>query len=106
MMGLGIDLQQVLAQSHATERVQQIQQQHPDMQQRYFELQQGEERKLRHEQVEQSEDVEKTLIRDRQQRSKKRREAGAQGKKDEKDIAGAENDGSASGQGGLVDIKV
>jgi len=105
-MGLGIDLQQVLVQTHATERVQQIQQQHPDMQQRYFELQQGEERKLRHEQVEQSEDAEKTLIRDRQHQSGQRREAGAQGKKDEKDLSGAEKDESASGQGGLVDIKV
>lgn len=105
-MGTGIDLRQVLAQTNATERVQQIQQQHPDMQQRYFALQQGEERKLRHEQVEQSEDTEKTLIRDRQQRSKQRKEAGAQENKDEKDLTGAQKDGSASGQGGLVDIKV
>lgn len=105
-MGLGIDLQQVLAQTNAAERVQQIQQQHPDMQQRYFELQQGEERKLRNEQVEQTEDPEKTLIRERQQRSKQRREAEAQGKRDERDLSGAEKDGSEAGQGALVDIKV
>ncbi|MBN1613653.1 MAG: hypothetical protein JW950_04215 [Deltaproteobacteria bacterium] len=105
-MGVGIDLQQVLAQTNAAERVQQVQQQHPDMQQRYFELQQGVERKQRNEQVELTEDAEKALIRERQKRSKERREADTQSKGEEQDQAGSEKDGSEAGHGTLVDIKV
>ena len=40
-----IDVQQVLLQTNSLERVQQTQQQHPDVQQRYFEDQLSKERK-------------------------------------------------------------
>ncbi len=46
-----IDAQQSILQSHQMEKVQNVQQQHADMQQRYFNLQLTEERRLQREKV-------------------------------------------------------
>ena len=46
-----IDIQHVLVQSNSMERVQQTQQQHPDQQQRYLDIQGKEEKKLSKEMV-------------------------------------------------------
>ena len=40
-----IDRQQSILQSNVTERIQQVQQQHPDQQQRYFDIQLSQERR-------------------------------------------------------------
>lgn len=68
-----VDLQQVLMLSNSMERVQQAQQQHPDMQQRYFGVQLSEERKLRQEQVKDTEETERARIREKEEEERKRR---------------------------------
>lgn len=69
-----VDLQQVLMQSNSVERVQQAQQQHPDIQQRYFDVQLNEERKLRQEQVKDTEETERARIREKEEQERRRRE--------------------------------
>ncbi len=69
-----VDLQQVLMQSNSVERVQQVQQQHPDIQQRYFDAQLSEERKLRQEQVKDTEETERARIREKEEQERRRRE--------------------------------
>ncbi len=58
----GIDVKQVFLQTNSVEKVQQTQQQHPDMQQRYLEIQLGEEKKVQKEHVNYSEEAEKSRI--------------------------------------------
>jgi len=69
-----VDLQQVLMQSNSVERVQQAQQQQPDIQQRYFDVQLNEERKLRQEQVKDTEETERARIREKEEQERRRRE--------------------------------
>jgi hypothetical protein len=59
-----IDAQQSIIQSHSMEKVQQVQQQHGDMQQRYFNLQLTEERRLQKEKVKDLQQKETAAIRD------------------------------------------
>jgi len=58
----GIDVKQVFLQTNSVEKVQQTQQQHPDMQQRYLEIQLNEEKKVQKEQVNYSGEAEKARI--------------------------------------------
>lgn len=71
-----IDMQQVILQSNAVERVQQVQQRHPDMQQKYFSAELNKERQEQQEKVGQSVENEQIRLqteKDRQER--KRRQA-------------------------------
>lgn len=71
-----IDAQQSILQSHQMEKVQNVQQQHADMQQRYFNLQLTEERRLQKEKVKDLEHKEAThAIKDTFDREEKKREA-------------------------------
>lgn len=56
--------QQSILQSNIVERIQQTQQQHPDMQQRYFEIQLREERKKMLQKVKDSEEPQRARIND------------------------------------------
>ncbi|OPY90874.1 MAG: hypothetical protein A4E73_02279 [Syntrophaceae bacterium PtaU1.Bin231] len=67
-----VDMQQVLLQSHTSEKVQQTLQQHPDRQQRYFELHLQEEKKLLKEKVQDPEEVERAIIHEREERDGRR----------------------------------
>ncbi|MCU0581582.1 MAG: hypothetical protein MUF26_03890 [Syntrophales bacterium] len=70
-----IDAQQSILQSHQMEKVQNVQQQHADMQQRYFNLQLTEERRLQKEKVKDLEQKEAShAIKDTFNREEKRRE--------------------------------
>jgi hypothetical protein len=100
-----IDAQQVILQSNMAERVQQIQQQNPDMQQRYFALQLSEEDRLLREKVKQSEESEKTIIREKQEQKDSQKD------KDKKDKNNAEmlavnEEGEPAEEGGHINIKV
>lgn len=101
------DIQQILVQSNSIERVQQAQQQHPDMQQRYFSVQLSEERKLLKETVKNTEEAEKSRIKSREEeeRRQKRAKAGEEhpGKMGKKHEKGPSDDVE---QGALIDIKV
>jgi hypothetical protein len=99
-----IDAQQSIIQMHPAEKVQQIQQQHGDMQQRYFQMQLSEEDRILREKVKQSDESEKAIIREKEEQKDQR-----QGK----DNHNQENAGSLSteedelaGEGGHINIKV
>jgi hypothetical protein len=102
-----VDLQQILTQSNSMERVQQTQQQHPDMQQRYFSVQLSEERKILKEAVKNAEETEKSKIRgeeEKERRQKKMKsDAESAGKMEMKQEPENLDDVE---QGGLIDIKV
>lgn len=102
-----IDAQQVILQSNATERVQQTQQQHQDMQQRYFELQLSEEQRLLKEKVKNTKESEEARIKEEQER--KRQMAGEHRQKEhqEKKSPAPEDLGEDEPeQGGHINIKV
>jgi hypothetical protein len=89
------------------ERVQQTQQQHPDMQQRYFSVQLSEERKHLKETVKSSEETEKSKIKDEEEKERRQKktksEAESTGKMEMKQESPDPDDVE---QGGLIDIKV
>lgn len=100
-----VDVKQVLLQTHSMEKVQQTQQQHPDMQQRYLDIQLTEERKLLQETVDHPGDTEETRIRKKKEREEKRRAAGGRREKGRK--ARPEPGDNADGpQGTHIDIRV
>ncbi|NTW17619.1 MAG: hypothetical protein HGA41_09235 [Syntrophaceae bacterium] len=89
------------------ERVQQAQQQHPDMQQRYFNVQLSEERKLLKETVKNTEEAEKSRIKSKEEEEKRQKKAKAEENRPEK--MGTKHEKGASDeveQGALIDIKV
>lgn len=71
-MPRGIDVKQVFLQTNSVERVQQTQQQHPDMQQRYLEIQISEEKKAQKENVNYSEETEKARIGQKKEEEKRK----------------------------------
>jgi hypothetical protein len=101
-----IQKQQSILQSSMAERIQQVQQQHPDMQQRYFEIQLREERKKMLQKVKNTEDAEGVTIREEEGR---KRQADDHGEKepeatepDQQTTADSED----SDQHSHVDVKV
>jgi hypothetical protein len=65
-----IEMNQGIMQAHATEKIQKIQQQHPDMQQRYFSLQLQEEHKRQREKVSDAEEAKKKIIDAQQEKNR------------------------------------
>jgi hypothetical protein len=59
-----VDVQQVLLQTNSVERVQQVQQQHPDVQQRYFEDRLSRQRKEHREKVNKAKEAESLIVGD------------------------------------------
>ncbi len=102
-----VDLQQVLMQSNSVERVQQAQQQHPDIQQRYFDVQLNEERKLRQEQVKDTEETERARIREKEEQERRRREKDNQKMaEDGRTVDYQEDNLCVAGDERRVDIKI
>ncbi|MBN2516009.1 MAG: hypothetical protein JXC33_08250 [Deltaproteobacteria bacterium] len=102
-----VDIQQVLLQLNSIERVQQVQQQHPDVQQRYFEDQLSKEKKEVKEKVQQSEELEYVLIREEERRGKREEKHGK--RTTGSDVQGTDDgdsERSVDELGGKVDIKV
>ncbi|MBN1547900.1 MAG: hypothetical protein JW902_14715 [Syntrophaceae bacterium] len=101
-----IDAQQSILQSSPMEKVQQVQQQHTDMQQRYFKLQLTEERRLQKEKVKDLEQKETTAIRDSFEREQNKREMRDQNdNKDENVPSFEENLDDEPPPGMHIDIK-
>ena len=65
-----IEKQQSILQTSMAERIQHIQQQHPDMQQRYFGIQLQEDRKKMLQKVKIREDAERVIIREEEGRKR------------------------------------
>ncbi|MBN2539062.1 MAG: hypothetical protein JXB09_03330 [Deltaproteobacteria bacterium] len=95
-----IDVQQILLQTNSVERVQQTQQQHPDVQQRYFEDQLSKEKKNMKEKVSGAEGLEELRIREEERRDSGDRHKRGKKKKEE------EHDAGAGEVGETVDIRV
>ena len=100
-----IDAQQVILQSNMAEKVQQIQQQNPDMQQRYFPLHLSEQDRLLKEKVKQSEESEKAAIKEKEERKSGRKSKG-QNSKENTEILALGEEGQSEDEGGHINIKV
>ncbi|MDZ4165911.1 MAG: hypothetical protein U1C55_12360 [Smithellaceae bacterium] len=101
-----IDAQLTIMQTSAVEKVQQTQQRHPDMQQRYFETKLKEERDLEKERVRESEKIEWARIREEERRrgSNQNLEKNSQG--ENKTPADLEMEADSDEQGLHVDIRI
>jgi hypothetical protein len=100
-----VDINQIVFQSHSMEKVHQAQQQHPEMQQRYLDIQLSEEKKQLKEHVSHAQDAEEVRVGMKEERGSsngKARERQERGKQEALDTEDAE-DGR---QGTYVDIKV
>ena len=101
-----IDAQQSILQSHQMEKVQNVQQQHSDMQQRYFNLQLTEERRLQREKVKDLEHKDPAVIKDTFDQEQRRREMKEQNDKgDQEAPSSEENPGDEPIPGSHIDIK-
>jgi hypothetical protein len=101
-----VDVQQVLLQSSSVERVQQTQQQQSDMQQRYFEVQTGEEKKISKEKIKHSEEAEHAEIKKEEEKRRKRnRELSLRGEPTTAPC-GEDEESPEDDQGGRIDIRV
>lgn len=77
-----LDVQQVLLQSSAIERVQQVQQQQGDAQQRHFHAQLLEEKRELREKVKDPDEAERLMVRDEDEREKREGSPGEGGSGD------------------------
>jgi len=101
-----IDAQQSILQSHSMEKVQNVQQRHADMQQRYFDLQLTEERRLQKEKVRDLEQKEPAAIRDSfDQDGKKQEMKDREEKRDQETLSSDEQQDDEPIPGSHIDIK-
>lgn len=99
-----IDVQQSILQTSPTEKIQQIQQQHADMQQRYVQLHLSEEDRLAREKVNHFKEADKAKLRKKQEEEEKRRDA-KQKHPNHAELLEDQND-QLSEEGGLINISV
>lgn len=101
-----IDMQQVITQAYPVEKVQQTQQQHSDIQQRYFDVKLNEEQRLLREKVKTSEEAREAKITEQEGRKgqqremEKRKDTGHQDKSKPGETADLLSD-----EGTFIDIK-
>lgn len=101
-----IDVQQVIIQSNPVEKIQQTQQRHPDMQQRYFDIELQKERASNKEKIKESQRIEQQPIKDDEKRQGWRGdEGGAQMKREGHEEQGQQEE-TTDKQGRYVDVKV
>jgi len=98
-----IDVQQSILQTSPTEKIQQIQQQHADMQQRYIQLHLSEEDRLAREKVNHFKEADKAKIRSKEEKQDKRQGAGQHPPHSEHL---AEEKNESTEEGGLINITV
>ena len=96
-----LDVQQILLQSNAIERVQTIQQQQTEVQQKHFEAQLAEDKRALKEKVKDLEETERLMIREEEERSKREKNAGENSAKKKKEGVDA-----ADKPLGKIDIRV
>ena len=96
-----IDAQQSILQSGIVEKLQQVQQQNPDMQQRNIALNLSEEDRLLKATVKQSEETEKAEIREKEER-----ESGQGSKQRFKEPVAVSEEDEFEGEGEHINIKV
>jgi len=102
-----LDVQQIILQSNAVERVQQVQQRHPDVQQQYFGDQLDKQKTLLKEKVKDLEESERLMIKEEERQPKRKKNPkGSKQKRKKEDTSDVSNDLSTDEVGGKVDIKV
>jgi hypothetical protein len=99
-----IDLQTSILQATQVEKVQQIQQQHADMQQKYFQLKLSEEDRLAREKVNHFNETDKAKIRGKEEK-KDQRKGGSNRHQNQTELLADENDQSSE-EGGHINITV
>ncbi|MCK9362270.1 MAG: hypothetical protein M0P74_01515 [Syntrophales bacterium] len=99
-----IDAQQVIIQTEKANRVQQVDRQHPEMQQRYLDIQAREEKKLLQKAIKSSEETERAVIRDEEQKENRREQQGRQGQAS--DSFGENEEEDMPQEGGHINIRV
>ncbi len=101
-----IDIQHVLVQSNSMERVQQTQQQHPDQQQRYLDIQGKEEKKLSKESVKNTDEPDHARVQEKKEHEGSKRQLGEHPGKQEQNQKQAEPEKKPEEdeQGGIIDI--
>lgn len=102
-MSSPININQSVLQSVISERVQQVQQQHPDMQQRYFEHQLTQERIRKQYKVNDSGEVDYIDLRDKEEKKKQRMNQ-QKSREDNKPSPDTET-GVGKDQPALIDVK-
>lgn len=101
-----IERQQSILQAGLIDRINQIQQQHPDMQQRYFKIQLEQERQELKKKINQSGGVDRTTIGKEEEKKRDAHQENLSGK-DHPDTPDTEAESSNDqDQGILIDIKV
>ena len=68
-----LDVQQIILQSNATERIQQVQQRHPDVQQQYFGDQLDKEKTVLKEKIKNLEESERLMIKEKEEKEESKR---------------------------------
>ncbi|MDQ5988361.1 MAG: hypothetical protein CSYNP_04121 [Syntrophus sp. SKADARSKE-3] len=100
-----IDMQQVITQAYPVEKVQQTQQQHSDIQQRYFDTKLNEEQRLLREKVKNSEEARQAKITE-QERKGQQRDMEKRKDSDRQDVdKSGETATFLSDEGTFIDIK-
>ncbi|HRS86564.1 MAG TPA: hypothetical protein P5269_02920 [Syntrophales bacterium] len=101
-----VDLQQSIAQIHVAEKIQQVQQQHPDMQQRHFALQLNEERKRQKERVRDTDEAELLRLREEEEREGRGRRGRREGGDNPQPAPEGSPAATAPGEKGKVHIDI
>lgn len=100
-----LDVQQILLQSNAVERVQQVQQHQADVQQKHFENQLAKEQKALREKVKDLEEAERLMIKEEHERDKKKKK-NSRSKRKKEEAGDMDCDLSADEPGGRIDIRI
>jgi len=101
-----LDLQQVIIQSNPVEKIQQAQQKHPEMQQRQFDLELKEEKKIQKEKPGELKESEHALVRREDEKRRDQRDRDMKRREDSETAAGTEEGNEFSNQGMHIDVKV
>ncbi len=96
-----VDVQQLLLQSVAVDKIHQTQQQHPDAQQKYLALQLTEERKLLQKRINSAEEAERAQLRDKEEQRRRKKMMSAHTPNDT-----SSQEGTAEEQGEYIDVQV
>jgi len=100
-----LDVQQILLQSNAVERVQQVQQHQADTQQRHFEAQLAEEQRELREKVKDPEEAHRLRLKEKEDNGG-RRDSEKKGAKNKKTGADGDSEASVEESEGKIDIRV
>ena len=100
-----INLPQGLLQANVVERIQQTQQQSPDMQQRYFELTLAKEQKKAEERVRDSQKAENVIIREENSSREGKRSFSDDDERDSPQGEGSEKRGRDGEMGNMINVR-